>query len=206
MNPYIIGGGVAAIALLGFLLKGSYERNGELEAKLETQAAETQECVDANVTTMTTISELTEEISSMIEERRIDTERREQVLVERERELAAANARADRITKSAETSLCFGLISSALLLLVSCATDPEVRVVTKTEIVEKEVEVTKPLPKSLTDPLVYPAGLSEGFTVGDSLDLNFDLFDLLDQANRDRAKAAELTQPRTPAPAPDIPQ
>lgn len=78
--------------------------------------------------------------------------------------------------------------------------------VTKTEIVEKEVEVTKPLPKSLTDPLVYPAGLSEGFTVGDSLDLNFDLFDLLDQANRDRAKAAELTQPRTPAPAPDIPQ
>jgi hypothetical protein len=99
MNPYIIGGGVAAIALLGFLLKGSYERNGELEAKLETQAAETQECVDANVTTMTTISELTEEISSMIEERRIDTERREQVLVERERELAAANARADRMER-----------------------------------------------------------------------------------------------------------
>ena len=39
MNMYVIGGAVLTIAVLGFLLKGSYERNGELKAKLEEQRA-----------------------------------------------------------------------------------------------------------------------------------------------------------------------
>jgi hypothetical protein len=47
MNPYVLGGGVALISILGLMLKGSLERNGELEAKLETQANETLECADA---------------------------------------------------------------------------------------------------------------------------------------------------------------
>lgn len=97
MNPYVLGGGVLAIALLGFLLKGAYEENGELTAKLETQAEQTLEAVDANATNQTTIAELTAEINTMVEERRVDTERREQVLEERSEELAAANARADRL-------------------------------------------------------------------------------------------------------------
>lgn len=105
MNPYILGGGAAIIVVMGFLLKNSYERNGELEAKLETQAAETQECADANETTMTTITTLREEIESMVEERRVDTERREQVLVEREQELLRARARADQLEEERENEI-----------------------------------------------------------------------------------------------------
>lgn len=97
MNPYVIGGGLALVAVLGLLLKNSYERNGELEAKLETQANETLECADANDTNVATIAELEATIADMIEERRVDTERREQVLVERSRELAEARARAARL-------------------------------------------------------------------------------------------------------------
>lgn len=105
MNPYILGGGAAIIVIMGLLLKNSYERTGELETKLETQAAETQECADANATTMTTITELTEEIESMVEERRVDTQRREQVLVEREQELLRANARAAELERERENEI-----------------------------------------------------------------------------------------------------
>lgn len=102
MNPYVIGGGLAAIALLGLLLKNSYERNGELEALLKTQANETLECTDANTTNQDTITTLETRIAAMIEERRVDTERREQVLVEREAELARARARADQLEEERE--------------------------------------------------------------------------------------------------------
>ena len=105
MNPYILGGGAAIIFVMGLLLKNSYERTGELEVKLETQAAETQECADANETTMTTITELTAEIESMVEERRVDTERRERVLVEREQELLRANARAAELERERENEI-----------------------------------------------------------------------------------------------------
>jgi len=68
-------------------------------------------------------------------------------------------------------------------------------VVTKTETVELQVEVIKPLPKSLTNPLPYPPALPENFTVDDMLELTFALFDTLDVANADRARSKELTQP-----------
>jgi hypothetical protein len=57
--------------------------------------------------------------------------------------------------------------------------------------------VIKPLPANLTDPIPYPLALGESFTVDDLIDQVFALYDLLvlDQANRDRADAAELTQP-----------
>lgn len=97
MNPYIIGGVALVIVILGWQLKSSLERNGELTAKLETQAEETLECTDANATNITSIMKLEARINSMIEERRVDTERREQVLDEREQELLRANARADRL-------------------------------------------------------------------------------------------------------------
>jgi len=70
-------------------------------------------------------------------------------------------------------------------------------VVTETRTVEVPVEVIKPLPESLTRPLDYPesAQLDGDVTVNDLLDLAFDLFDVVDVANKDREKAAELTQP-----------
>lgn len=69
---------------------------------------------------------------------------------------------------------------------------------------EKLVEVTKPLPGSLTRPLDYPesAQLDGDITVNDLLDLVFDLFDVVDVANADRASAEELTQPQTSEPVP----
>jgi len=70
-------------------------------------------------------------------------------------------------------------------------------------MVEVPVEVIKPLPETLTVPLQYPPALADGFTLDNVFDLTFALFDLLDTANADRAKAAELTQQQ---PSPDIPQ
>lgn len=67
--------------------------------------------------------------------------------------------------------------------------------VTKTEVVKVPVEVIKPLPESLTAPLPYPPELPEDYTVDDIIELTFALFDALDLANSDRAKADQLTQP-----------
>lgn len=100
MNPYVIGGMGAAIAILGLLLKGAYEDKGELEAKLKTQAEQTTECADANETNTETITRLETRIATMVEERRVDTARREQVLAERERELNQARARAAELERA----------------------------------------------------------------------------------------------------------
>ena len=85
----------------------------------------------------------------------------------------------------------------------SCTSDPEVRIATKTETVPELVEVFKELPANLTDPVPYPTPLSAEFTVDDLLDLTFALFDALDQANRDKADAGELTQPTASEPVPE---
>lgn len=78
--------------------------------------------------------------------------------------------------------------------------------VTETRTVTEQVEVTKPLPKNLTDPIPYPAPLPEDFTVKDTLDVIFGLYDRLDWANRDRADARELTQPQSAPVDADAPQ
>jgi len=105
MNPYVLGGAALIIIVMGWQLKSSYERNGELEAKLETQAEQTLEATDANDTNMVTIMELKSTIDSMIEERRVDAVRREQVLVEREQELQRARARADDLEREREDEI-----------------------------------------------------------------------------------------------------
>jgi hypothetical protein len=99
MNPYIIGGVGLLIVVMGWQLKSSITRNGELTAKLEMQAGETLECVSANVTNATTITDLEGRMSTMVEERRIESERREQVLIDRSKELAAANIRAAELER-----------------------------------------------------------------------------------------------------------
>jgi hypothetical protein len=96
---------------------------------------------------------------------------------------------------TAKTLLVCGLIFSAPLLLTSCASDPEVRVVTETQTVIEQVEVYRELPANLTAPVAYPAGLDEEFTVDDMFDLIFGLYDALDQANNDKVDAGELTAP-----------
>ena len=105
MNPYLIGGGVAAIAVLGFLLKGSYERNGELEALLASQVAETEECVSANGSNIDTINRMEKTIVEMIERRRVEQQERERVLAQRERELVRAQARADQLERERENEI-----------------------------------------------------------------------------------------------------
>ena len=97
MNPYVLGGAALVIIVMGWQLKSSIQRNGELEAKLETQAEQTLEAANANDTNMVTIKTLTDRIATMVEERRVDTERREQILVEREADLLRARAEADRL-------------------------------------------------------------------------------------------------------------
>ena len=102
-------------------------------------------------------------------------------------------------TLTVPTLLHSALIFSALLLLSSCGSDPSVRVVTETEIVEVPVEVYKPLPETLTRPLNYPDsvvfGVDGDITIDDLLDMVFDLLDTVDTANKDRASSEELTTP-----------
>lgn len=105
MNPYVIGGVVIVMSIMGWQLKSSVTRNGELEAKLETQVEETQECVDANSSNNSTISTLENQIETMIEERRVDIVRRERVLVEREQELLRANARAAELERERDNEI-----------------------------------------------------------------------------------------------------
>lgn len=79
--------------------------------------------------------------------------------------------------------------------LSGCASDPKATVVTETKIVKELVEVAKPLPESLISELAYPPSLPEGYVVEDMIDLIYALYDIVDVANADRGKAAELTQP-----------
>ena len=105
MNPYLIGGGVAVLSVMGFLLKNSYERNGELEALLDTQVEQTQECVTANLTNDAAITELEVALDAMTAGRAADAAEREAVLVERSQELAAARALADRLERERQDEI-----------------------------------------------------------------------------------------------------
>lgn len=68
-------------------------------------------------------------------------------------------------------------------------------VVTEVRTVEVPVEVIRPLPAQLTTPLRYPPAMGEVITVELLIDRLFELYDLLDQANQDRAAAKEITTP-----------
>lgn len=105
MNPYVIGGVAIVIAVMGWQLKSSVTRNGELEAKLEVQASETLECVAVNDSNQGIIDTMVTRMNRMIEERRVDNERREQVLVERERELTLARAETERLRNEREDEI-----------------------------------------------------------------------------------------------------
>ena len=110
----------------------------------------------------------------------------------------------DSKTKTAPIWRARVFLIFALPLVTSCCGDPEVRVVTETQTVVEPVEVYTKLPDALTRPVPYPAALPHEFTVGDLLDLTLALYDALDQANLDKAKAGELTQQS--AESADIPQ
>lgn len=105
MNPYVIGGGLALFAIMGVLLKGSYERNGELEAKLKTQAGETLECAAANESNDAAITLLETQLRDMIKGRAADAAAREAVLVRRSQELAEARALADRLERERDDEI-----------------------------------------------------------------------------------------------------
>lgn len=117
MNPYIVGGGAAIIVVMGLLLKGSYERNGELEAKLDDQVQETNECVAANETNDETITQLESRIETLSTLRAAEAEERERVLTEREEELARARARADRLEREREDEIATNDDCAALMQL-----------------------------------------------------------------------------------------
>jgi hypothetical protein len=61
--------------------------------------------------------------------------------------------------------------------------------------VEVPVEVIRPLPDQLTKPLTYPPTMGEAITIELLIDRLFEMYDLLDQANQDRAAAKEITTP-----------
>ena len=95
MNIYVLGGMALVIMILGWQLKASVTRNGELSTKLENQVLETQVAADANTTNMTTISQLRKKIETMIAQRKVDESVLRKVLDERSQELQAARAEAD---------------------------------------------------------------------------------------------------------------
>jgi hypothetical protein len=105
MNPYVIGGVALVIAIMGWQLKSSVTRNGELSAKLETQAMETLECTDANSSNVKTITEIREQLVVMVNERRIDAELRETVMDERDQAIARARVAADELQEERDDEI-----------------------------------------------------------------------------------------------------
>lgn len=65
-------------------------------------------------------------------------------------------------------------------------------VVVKSKEVERQTEVYRPLPRELVEPLALPESLPDGFTVEDTFDLIYSLYDSLDLANSDRARAGRI--------------
>lgn len=96
---YVLGGMALIILVLGWQLKSALKENGELEANLITANAETTEAADANDSNMVTITKLKARITIMVDERRVDTEQRERVLDERDKELVAARREATKLKK-----------------------------------------------------------------------------------------------------------
>lgn len=105
-------------------------------------------------------------------------------------------------TRTVQTLRALMLSFSVLLLAQGCATEAATRVVTKTEVIEVPVEVIKPLPAAIVRPTPYPPSLEDGYTVEDIVNLAFALYDALDEANADKARAGELTQPEIVEPVP----
>jgi hypothetical protein len=54
------------------------------------------------------------------------------------------------------------------------------------------VEVMVPVPMQLTRPIPYPPSFGSEITVETLIDRVFDLYDLIDQANNDRAAVGAL--------------
>lgn len=100
------------------------------------------------------------------------------------------------VAQTARPLVASGLIWLALLSLTGCAS--EQRVIVRTERVEVPVEVVKPLPEGLTQPIPRPEPLPAQYTVEDVFDLIDTLYDLLDRANADREAAGKLTRPSPP--------
>lgn len=57
---------------------------------------------------------------------------------------------------------------------------------------EVQVEVVKPIPAVWTDPIVYPAAFGDSFSIQDVVQKMFEMYDLLDQCNADRASVKAL--------------
>jgi hypothetical protein len=82
-------------AFLGWLLLGQHEENGRLSVIIDSQQQETQEAVEANEGCILALLELQETNTGLIDERRANAVQREQELSQRNRDLVAANLRAD---------------------------------------------------------------------------------------------------------------
>lgn len=83
----------------------------------------------------------------------------------------------------------------ALSWLTGCGSVPEPLPITcETQIVEVEKPVYRPLPDELVEPLSYPPELPERFTVLDTMDHIYYLYDTLDLANSDRSRAGRITR------------
>lgn len=65
-------------------------------------------------------------------------------------------------------------------------------VVTEFQTVEVPVPVRAEIPSRLVDPLPYPTRLGDEITVQDLVEQVFDLYDLVDRCNDDRASVKRL--------------
>lgn len=71
--------------------------------------------------------------------------------------------------------------------------------VTETETVEVPVEVIRPVPAVMTDPIPYPPPLGSEITVGVLIERMILMYDKLDQANQDRVAVKRLTEEQSDA-------
>ena len=80
------------------------------------------------------------------------------------------------------------LAVASVVLVCGCASAPQV--VERTRTVEVPVEVVRPIPAQLTDPIAYPEA---EYTISGLVELVLELYERLDQANADRETVKRLS-------------
>jgi hypothetical protein len=120
----LLGMALILIAAQYYLLQRANEKVGRLKALQREQVAQTQLAADANETCIATVSELEASLAALAEARRLDREKADAVIADREERLSRAARRAAEERRARRelwnsTQSCTGL--AALRVDLACS-------------------------------------------------------------------------------------
>lgn len=119
-----LGAGLALVAVQYYLLQSANEEIGRLKALQREQAAQTELAADANQMCVATVDELEASLAALVEARRLDREKADAVIADREERLSRAARRAAEERRARRelwnsTQSCAGL--AALRVDLACS-------------------------------------------------------------------------------------